>query len=166
MRRVVISLFLVLFTGCSGSRSLFLKDRSLIVPGKSAEGFFLGDKLLPVSSVLKPADVIGEELKKVIKDIINSDFDHIYYIKDYSIIFLKEDRIVAIGGLQTEDRVTIDAQKLADGALAFVIAYGNRYLKIIRDNENKIYLYEKYGIAVFDDLSDDSIDMYIVFFPR
>ena len=104
MRRVVVSLFLVLFTGCSGSRSLFLKDRSLIVPGKSAEGFSLGDKLLPVSSVLKPADVIGEELKKVIKDIINSDFDHIYYIKDYSIIFLKEDRIVKAKAVETDSK--------------------------------------------------------------
>ena len=56
--------------------------------------------------------------------------------------------------------------KLTDGADSFIMNYGNSGLNIVNKDGHRIYIYRKMGIAIFDDNSDDSIDMYLIFPPE
>jgi hypothetical protein len=45
----------------------------------------------------------------------------------------------------------------------FSFNYGNKDSITLKNGNNRMIIFKKIGIAVVDDKSDDSIDMYIIF---
>ena len=142
-------------------------DTFLIIPGKSAEGYILGE-------AFKKGDKnssLTEEPPSFLSDILQIQglpqivFDHIHYSKSKAAVFTRHNIINAVIGLKPADRITDDAVRLSDGADNYILNYGNSGIEIIRDGKHRVYIYRKLGIAVFDDNGDDSIDMYLLFIP-
>jgi hypothetical protein len=146
-------------SGITGSS----RDSNLIIPGKTAEGYSIGDTIQ-----------IGEETSVIsapgnIKEILNMEtfgslnFDSIIYKKDSAILFIENKTIIAIAGLKSERRITSDAVKLSAGTGKFVQNYGTSGLETFTTSNHTVYIYKTSGIAVFDDNSDDIINMYLIF---
>ena len=160
--------FIILFVfsqilSCVTEKKDGLQDRYLVIPGKSAEGYTIGDYISDVKSLIRFVD------KKQFSDIFNVDilsgleFDSVVYTADSHALFLKDQAIVGIAGFKINKRVTSDAVLLTKGIDNFILNYGNDGLKIISSGRHKAYIYKDCGIAVFDDNNDNSIDMYLVF---
>ena len=152
------------FLSCIGNNKInSTVDKSLIIPGKSAEGYMLGE--LIEESVLSTcleneksiSEIMGIELFSDLKfDCISSD-------NKTSVIFLKNGIIVAIAGVKTERRITSDGVLLSRGVDDFILNYGNSRLLNFSTGKHRVYLYKDSGIAIFDDNCDNSIDMYLIF---
>jgi hypothetical protein len=163
-RQFILIIFCALLFGSCMSQNKMIDspDPYLVIPGKSAEGYCLGDKFEGSVSVLSP--VTG-----IISAVLNAEnfpeikFDSVFYMKESFALFLKDKVIVAIAGFRIEKHVTSDAVLLSKGVDNFILNYGNSGLTIIAKGNHKIYLYKKSGIAVFDDNSDNIIDMFLVF---
>jgi len=171
LKKVLISYLipLLLFPCCSGGGNIPAdnKDLSLVVPGKSAEGYTIGEKITASGRNLSTDKESSPPLHKIlgIKKFPEISYDSIIYHKDKTVIFTRHNIVTAIAGLNAERRVTDSAVKLSDGADSFILNYGNSGIEIIREGEHTGYLYRNVGIAIFDDYGDDSIDMYLVFIP-
>ena len=143
------------------------RDASLVVPGKSAEGYIIGEELSR-GEQLTPAG--GDTIPSLsvilgINSIPGVDFDSFIYFRNRAVIFTRHNVITAIAGLGVERRVTESAVKLSDGSDSFILNYGNSGMEILREGQHWAYIYRRLGIAIFDDYGDDSIDMYLVFAP-
>lgn len=136
-------------------------DRNLVIPGKTAEGYNLGDRPENIKPVKAgTTDNIGKILDL---DCFSSiQFDSYVYNRDTSVIFLHNGIITAIAGLKTERRITSDAVPLSRGIDNFILNYGNSGLVIKSRKKNKVYYYKIMGIAVFNDNNDNTIDMYLI----
>lgn len=146
-------------------------DKSLIVPGLGAERILLNDEAQHILSQMGYPDKIARfnksrELFKHIFDIRispNIYFTKIYYYKASGIIvFLNNKKVSSIIGLN-KFRITNESVNLQNGAEYFIFNYGNKTLKTVKNNKNTLYIYSQQGIAIVDDKSDDTIDMYIIF---
>ena len=138
-------------------------DINLIVPGKTAEGYSIGSPMKDpeLDSSVIPAGSIKDITK--IENFKNLFFDSIIVKRNSAILFLKNKTIIAIAGLKIERRITSDAVMLSKGSDNFILKYGTPYLETIRLGNHKVHIYKESGIAIFDDNSDDIIDMYLVF---
>ncbi|MFC1669060.1 hypothetical protein ACFL20_01605 [Spirochaetota bacterium] len=147
-------------------------DNNLIIPGFGADGVLLNDENLKVMqnfSYYKCKISSYKNKKEIFKDVLrikckyNIFFDKtIAYNKRKIIIFSYRRRVVAVIGLSNK-RITSDSVNLSKGIEYFIFKYGNRGLVKMEKGRHKIYLYNKIGIALIDDNSDDSINMYIIF---
>ncbi|MCL1865769.1 MAG: hypothetical protein FWF73_08175 [Spirochaetes bacterium] len=159
---IISSLFL---TACisANKNDGYLIDSDIIVLGKSAEGYSIGDTIIDNGRVyiINTAGTIGEILE--IDLFSNLTFDSIIYNKDQRAIFINSSLIIAIVGLNPDKKITYDAIALSMGIDKFILNYGESELEIISKENSNIYLYKKLGIALFDDNKDGTIDMYIIF---
>lgn len=145
------------------------KDITLVIPGKYAEGFTLseaasGDErasMIDTTSMPEVLSSLGAG-----NQIPSFKFSRIIYLRNRYALFKENGITQAIAGLSPAGRVTADAVKLTDGADSFIVNYGNSGLTIVNNESHRIYIYKKMGIAIFDDNSDDSIDMYLIFSPE
>lgn len=145
-------------------------DDSLIVPGSGAENIVLGDTVSDVRARKGQPDktAVFNEDRELFRDIFGTASPGgVYYRKIYHysilgfMVFFHNDRVSAIAGLNTF-RVTSDSVSLQNGIDNFIYNYGNRDLTILKKGSHALYLYRKQGIAVVDDGSNDSIDMYLL----
>ena len=166
----LITTALLLASG-SGIETRIRANDILVVPGTGAENITLGQNTDEILSLKGYPDRISESKtsRELFRDVFSVKsptkiyFDKIYYFeKKGLIVFFKERRVSAIAGLSSS-RVTENSASLAKGADYFLFNYGNKYLRTIKNKDNRIYLYSKLGIAIVDDMCDDVIDMYIVF---
>ena len=163
IRKEITSLLFIFILSCvsAGSNNNGI-DRNLIIPGKSAEGYNIGN------TFKNNTDIIFTGKETEIGNIFelevfsNLKFDSYIYIKDSAVIFLNKGIITAIAGLKTERRVTSDAVLLSKGIDNFILNYGNSGLRTISKNGHKVYIYNELGIALFNDNSNN-IDLYLVF---
>lgn len=163
-KTILLILGYTFIISCSSSvKSKSTIDINLIVPGKTAEGYNIGDR------IENKEFITYENENKSIGDILDVGalsyltFDSIIYNKDSSVIFLKDGLITAIAGLKIERRVTSDAVLLSRGIDNFILNYGNKGLLTISSGSQKMYCYKDLGIAVFNEDSDGTINMYLVF---
>ena len=166
MKKAAIA-FLIFLAGilsCASSDNTFKNpDIDLIVPGHSAEGFKLGEKIKE-----KNFKIYGSS-ETSIAGILNLDyfsyikFDSLIRNGNASIVFLNKGVTVAIAGLVIERRTTSDAVLLSRGIDNFILNYGNSGLTVLKEKNNSVYIYKNAGIAVFDDNNDNVIDMFLVF---
>lgn len=160
---IIITCLVSVFSCTSADKSIIKRDINLIVPGKSAEGFALGQE------IRKENFKVYESGKTNIADILDTDnfadikFDSLIHNGDASILFLEKGIITAIAGLTIERRTTSDAVLLSRGIDNFILNYGNSGLSIVKGKNHSIYIYKESGIAVFDDNNDNTIDMYLIF---
>ncbi len=164
LKKTILILSLSFYLSCSSStKNISSIDVNLIVPGKTAEGYNIGDRI-------EDNELIQyDNEKKSIGDILEIEafkyltFDSIIYKDDSSVIFIKDGVINAIAGLKIERRVTSDAVLLSRGIDNFILNYGNKGLLTSSSGNHKVYYYKELGIAVFNDDSDGSINMYLIF---
>ena len=170
MRRINNSILLILIlASCStGKPETALKDSTIVIPGKTAEGFSLNEtSSMPGNN----SQIKNPSMPTPLSDLIRSDaipeieFNRIIYSRNRHIVFINNGVVTAIAGLNPVNRVTDEAVKFTDGVENFIINYGNEGLKIVTEGEHKVYIYRELGIAIFDDYGDDRIDMYLVFPP-
>ncbi len=145
------------------------RDITLVIPGRMAEGFTLGEKFTG-SDEYHRIDIKEKDspLPLIFKKGQAPEIKHdeIFYSGSRVAVLTNNNIITGIAGLRTSGRVTDYAVRLSDGADNFIMNYGNSGLYISVEDSHRIYLYKKFGIAVFDDYSDNSIDMYLIFNPE
>ncbi len=159
-----IFLFILLLFSChSDKKTSKLIDTDLIIPGKQAEGFLIDTTI--ESGSLRVYTAKNNDLSKITTISLFSGliFDSLAFHDNSHILFIKNNTIIAIAGLVIEKKITSDAVLLSRGIDNFVFNYGNKDLVIFKIKDNTAYIYRNSGIAVFDDNSDNIIDMYIVF---
>jgi hypothetical protein len=163
-KKIVIIISLVSIFSCAAADKAEVRnDINLIVPGKSAEGFNLGQE------IHKKDYKVYESRETNIADILEADnfadikFDSLSRSGNSSILFLEKGIITAIAGLTIERRTTSDGVLLSRGIGNFILNYGNSGLSIVKRKNHSIYIYKESGIAVFDDNNDKTIDMYLIF---
>lgn len=171
LKKFINSILIIIFLlSCSTrQKDTEKKDFTLIIPGKYAESFTLSDTAsaeetasqIDISSM--PESLLPFTSNNQIHPFT---FNRIIYLKNRYALFTDKGIVKAIAGLSPANRVTDDAVKLTDGADSFIMNYGNSGLAIINNEGHRIYIYKKMGIAIFDDNSDDSIDMYLIFSPE
>jgi hypothetical protein len=162
--KVVLTIMIVcFFTSCITTQDNAITDRNLIIPGASAEGYKLGDEIdVKTSGIMEAGE--GD-----IAGIINVDyfdsikFDSLIYENDTSALFLDKGVVKAIAGFKIERRVTSDGVLLSKGLDNFIVHYTLEKPLIISKGNNKVLIYNDLGIALFDDNSDNYIDMYLIF---
>lgn len=160
-------LLILLFVSCSsGQKEAEQRDVTLIVPGKSAEGFVLNETVKPVDNTVEIKTSSIPDSFSFNNQIPPFSFSKIIYLRNRYAVFVDNDIVKAIAGLSSADRVTDDAVKLTDGADNFIMNYGNNGLRIVKDGNHRIYIYRQMGIVIFDDNSDDSIDLYLILTPE
>ena len=147
-------------------------NRELIVPGIGAETVLLHQNITDVAGIFSGYQYKLSKFKKIkdiFKDIynikisLNIQYDKIYHYDSRQCTFFSyKDKISAIIGLNSH-RVTNDSVDLKRGIEYFVFHYGNKDMIIKKRGNHKIYIYYKIGIALIDDNSDNSIDMFIIF---
>lgn len=161
----VLALTAFIILSCSSINNNSTIDKNLIIPGKSAEGYVLGESIDDNISILclQKDKSIAEIMEiKIFSDI---KFDCILYFKNTSVIFLKNKSIIAIAGLKTERRITSDGVLLSSGVDNFILNYGNSGLLTVSNGKHRLYFYKDPGIAIFNDNDDNIIDMYLIFKP-
>ncbi len=138
-------------------------DINLIIPGKSAEGYNIGNpiQIKDEINIISAHGNIKDIMKIEALNYIN--FDSILYKQDSVILFIENKTIIAIAGLKPERRITSDAVKLSAGTGNFIQNYGTSGLETFSINNHKVHIYKTSGIAVFDDNNDEIINMYLVF---
>ena len=160
---IIITSLVCVLSCASADKAEIRNDINLIVPGKSAEGFDLGQE------INKEDYKVFESSEANIGDILEADnfteikFDSLIRNGNSSILFLEKGIITAIAGLTIERRTTSDAVLLSRGIDNFILNYGNSGLSIVKGKNHSIYIYKESGIAVFDDNNDKTIDMYLIF---
>lgn len=162
-RLILIVLCGTLLSCASFENSYPQPDINLIVPGKTSEGYSIG--LTMKDAEIAEGMISTGSLKDITKIESFQDlfFDSIIIKRNSAILFLKNKSIIAIAGLKIERRTTADAVLLSHGSDNFVQKYGTDERETIRIGQHKVHIYKKSGIAIFDDNSDDFIDMYLVF---
>jgi len=160
---------LLFFASCKTAHDKASFDVSIVVPGKMAEGYILGDALAVDENLYNIP--VAENDVMLFKNLfelceLSIKYNRILYARNRFVIFADNDAVKCIVGFNMENRVTDDAVRLSLGISNFVLNYGNKDLKIKKNGANKIYLYKGLGIAVFDDYGDNSIDMYMIFDPQ
>ena len=162
-------LVILLLVSCSTvQKKKEQKDITLIIPGNCAEGFILDETVSAEENTVKIDTTAMPEILLSItgnNQIPPFTCNRIIYSRNSYALFTENGIIKSIAGFSPADRVTDDAVKLTDGVDNFIMNYGNSGLNIINKNGHRIYMYKKMGIAIFDDNTDDSIDMYIIFSP-
>ncbi len=164
-----ILLILILLSCGTGQKGTEPRDVTLIIPGKSAEGFMLNDAVnIEEGAALIETESVPEALSFLTgnNSIPFALFRNIIYMRSRYALFTNNGIITAIAGLSPASRVTDDAVKLTEGVDSFIMNYGNSGLTMVKDDTHRIYIYKQAGIAIFDDDSDDSIDMYLIFPPE
>jgi len=138
-------------------------DINLIVPGNAAEGFIIGETFENTNSDLYT--IKDGNLKDItgVEYFTKFQFDSIFRKKESTVLFIKNKTIIAITGMKTERRITDDAVLLSKGVDNLILSYGNSGLSVITRNKHRLYIYKESGLALFDDNSDDTIDMFLVF---
>ena len=162
-------LVILLFVSCNTvQKEKEQKDITLIIPGKYAEGFTLNET---ATSDERATQINTSSIPELLSSISGNNqipyfsFNRIVYLKNRYALFTDNGVIKLIAGLSSADRITDDAVKLTDGVDNFIMNYGNSGLDIVNKDGHRIYLYKEMGIAIFDDNTDNSIEMYIVFSP-
>lgn len=169
-------LLLALITGGAEKNydGMIRADESLVVPGRGAERVVLNDSVDALLSGRGYPDRIsefkgGKELFQEVFRVgapLKISFDKIYYYETKGlIVFIHAANVAAVAGLRRDNRVTFEGVGLGQGIDYFLFRYGNRGLKIIKKETDRIYIYPGLGIALIDDKSDDAIDMFLIF-PR
>lgn len=162
---------IVMLSLCLSLEDNIRNDRVLVVPGVGAENILLNDKADTVLTVIGYPDKVSEFRERMelfvnifeVKSPVKIYYDKIYFYESRkAVIFLDNGIVSAITGLSSS-RISSDSVDLSRGIDYFVFSYGNRDREIIKKDHDSIYLYSNKGIAVIDDDSNDSIDMYIVF---
>ncbi len=151
-----------------------MSDPSLVVPGCGAEGVMLGEeigKVLHRFGMDKFRASRPPAHRELFKDVFDIDssvkivFDSLYLCEEKRMtLCVLNTRVVAVIGLNG-DRTTVDGVDFKKGINAFIYHYGNRHLVKLQSGSNGIYLYRLLGIGAFDDGSNDSVDLFIVFSP-
>lgn len=162
-RVLFITLYCTLLSCASIDNSGSQSDINLVMPGKTAEGYSIGDMIKDNetdASVITTGSI--NDITKI-EAFQNLSFDSFIVKKNSAILFLKNNTIIAIAGIKIERRITPDAVMLSDGSDNFILKYGTPGLETMRIGNHKVHIYKESGIAIFDDNSDDFIDMYLVF---
>jgi len=161
--KIFILIFLLIPSCSSIDKKYGGSDKNLIIPGISAEGYRLGDIIenSVSSSRFDQEKNVGEILG--IEYFNKLKFDSILYSGNTSVLFLKDRKVITIAGLKSERRITSDAVLLSAGVDNFILNYGNTELLIISKGNHRAYIYKDTGIAIFNDNSDNTVDMYLIF---
>lgn len=152
---------LLIFISCSwGNR----KDRSLIIPGKGAEGY-------SISQIIDDNITNHGKKKELFSTVLKVKSKYKLYfnqsiMSDRYILLLLDNAVKAIIITSVTDHVTTDAVKISRGKENFIINYGNRGLVPFRSKSNSLYYYPSLGIMVIDDLNDNTINMIIISSPE
>ncbi len=163
-KELIPILFSALCLSCSSAeKSSLSPDINLIVPGKAAEGYFIGETI--ENNELNQYRIINGTLKDItdIEYFSKFQFDSIIRKKESTVLFLKNKTITAIAGIKIERRITDDAVLLSKGVDNLIMNYGNSGLSVITAKKHRLYIYKESGLAIFDDNSDDTIDMFLIF---
>lgn len=150
------------------------QDATLVAPGIGAEMVLLGESEADVTarkghpektaSFDAPRDVFSEALGARVPFPLS--FQRMaWYESGRCAIFYNEGRVSAIAGTDME-RVTAESVDLRRGVEFFTYAYGNSGRAVIEKDGNRLYVYRTEGIAIADDGSDGTIDLYVIFAPR
>ncbi len=149
-----------------------LKDDAMIIPGRGAEKILLYEDINIVIErygKFKFKYSKPEKISELFKDIFKIDgkihiyFDGIYYNDEKKFtVFVFQRKIIAIAGFNM-NRTTGESVQFGKGVDNFIFSYDNMGLTIMENAGNKIYIYPDRGLAIVDDDSNDSIDMYLVF---
>jgi hypothetical protein len=162
--KLIATILSLILVACASSGEIdYHHDINLIVPGRSAEGYSVGlqIEINNEKNIISASGIINDIAK--VEAFHNLSFDSIIYKQDRAILFIDNKTIIAIIGMKSERRITSDAVKLSDGIENFIENYGASGLETFTVNNNKAYIYKDSGIALFDDNSDDTIDMYLIF---
>ncbi len=173
LQTIILCLFILSCSTSDINKSSFdyndVSDKNLIMPGRSAEGFIIGEAI--DSSILKSDSLKSFDKDKSFSEILDIDlfpdlnFNAVLYISNSSSIFIKDGIITAIAGFKTERRVTSDGILLSNGIDSFILNYGNSHLVTNSKRNHRVYYFKELGIAVFDDNGDNSIDMFLILKP-
>ena len=162
--KAIIIISISFLSSCTSSDKININiDLNLIVPGRTAEGFNIGEQ------IEKGSFIVYESRENNIAEILTLDyfsdlkFDSLIYKENESVIFLNKGIVTAIAGLTIDKRITSDAVLLSKGVDNFILNYGNSGLSIMKRSKHSAYIYKDFGIAVFDDNNDNNIDMYLIF---
>lgn len=151
-----------------------ISERTIIAPGTGAEGIMLGENISEVtrrfgksrfriSRPARPAELFTHVFK--VAGPAKIFFDVIYHNDGRKCaVCVSKGSVVAVIGLDS-GRTTTDDVSLQSGAENFIFNYGNRGLRVLTSGNSTVYLYQQNGIAVVDDDTDDTIDLYLVFTP-
>lgn len=138
-----------------------------IYPGQGAEGYTFQQNAAEIRRGSSKVVLAGENpclFRDVFRVKTSSDinFDTVC-VKDNGFnIFISRNRIVAIVG-NAPGRFLAGGYPLDSGISSTILKLGNRGLSIIKSGDHTLYIYQDRGLALFDDGSDDVIDMYAVF---
>ena len=146
-------------------------DETIVVPGRGAERIVLDSGIEEVLQARKgetPVVTDGVSGGDVFSTVFGIrgcgplPFTKIYYYEKSGVaVFSIKGRVCAVAGLN--NRITDSGVDLQRGFEFFRFSYGNRGLYMQRRGGNTVCVYHETGIAVFDDDSDDDIDLYLVF---
>jgi hypothetical protein len=150
-------------------------DETLIAPGIGSNTVLIGDDIDLVIKKLgggrfkisKPS-MNGELFKDVfhIGNKLRIYFSALYYNeKDGYSLCVYQDKIVAVLGLNNAV-TTVDGISLRSGINNFIFNYGNNKIVKLQRSTHGFYMYPPLGIALIDDDLDDTIDLYIIFYPQ
>lgn len=170
-------LLLRLLTGMNPDSALEARikaDTMLVAPGAGAEGFVLNESIASlvqyrgypekVVRTEKPGDVFRDIFGQA--TAVPIAFDTVYYYEaKRAVVFLRNGVVSAVAGFE-RFRITYESVNLNNGIEYFIFHYGNDGMKVIPRGTDRMYLYDKRGIALVDDKNDNVIDMFIVFQPR
>lgn len=149
-----------------------VRDSSLVVPGVGAEGILLGMKVEEVKELKGEPERVTQKKRWMLfedvfklKEVDDVPFDSmlVYGYPDVT-VGLKSGKVQFVIG-QSSQRVTSSGVSLERGVQYLIFRMGNEGLHILERTEKSLYMYSTRGLALFDDGSDDSIEMYAVFKP-
>ncbi len=169
---IVVSLLAI--AASTDIQNRIIADETLIIPGLGAEKASLGESMGSIiarlGTPLRTAKIenAGEVFQTIfhVASEVKIPFDAIYYYGDErGIFFLHQNSVSAIAG-NPKNRVTDSAVSLDKGIQNCIFHYGNEGLTIVPKGKHRAYFYFQKGIALFDDNSDDDIDLYVVFRPN
>lgn len=157
-------LFIILLTTLTSCTLQKKVDRSLIIPGQSAEGYTIKEKISrDIINTSKTKELFSDILK--VKSSIKIYFNQ-YSFQRNNILLLNDSKVQAIIITETSNHVTNDAVEISKGKDNFILNYGNKDLLTIKNKNNYIYSYPNAGILIADDKNDNSIDLLIIFKPQ
>jgi len=154
----ILALYLL---AASCTSTIQVEDPDLIIPGKQADGYHIGERITKDIIQLKKKRLL---FKDILGEKTSRDIEFNQYRKNRkSIILLKNNIIKAIVIHMTDSQITSDSVKISRGYENFTFNYGNKGSIKIKSDTNTLLLYLDKRIIISDDNNDDSIDLLIVF---
>lgn len=163
---------LILISNTNDISKRIHSDRALVVPGKGANSIIINESAAIITKRLNTGLKIINQKKPLllfkhifkIKPPFDIEFNSLAYYKNDTIIIFQNNKVISIIIFNSK-RITTDMVELQKGIDSVLFHYGNSNMIKIVNGSHSLYIYKKMGIAFFDDKSDNTIDMTMVFEP-